>query len=70
MAASCTSNNASEALAVAYRYEQRLFGIDSVLVEPGIPPSAKMSTRAAILRPSSCSGAGESFRAGCSGRAC
>jgi NAD(P)-dependent dehydrogenase (short-subunit alcohol dehydrogenase family) len=36
MAAYCASKFALEALADAYRYELRPFGIDSVLVEPGI----------------------------------
>jgi len=36
MAAYCATKYALEALADAYRYELRPFGIDSVLVEPGI----------------------------------
>jgi len=36
LAAYCASKYALEALADAYRYELRPFGIDSVLVEPGI----------------------------------
>jgi NAD(P)-dependent dehydrogenase (short-subunit alcohol dehydrogenase family) len=40
MAAYCASKFALEALADAYRYELRPFGIDSVLVEPGIYKTA------------------------------
>lgn len=36
MAAYCASKYALEAIADAYRYELRPFGIDSILVEPGI----------------------------------
>ena len=36
MAAYCASKYALEALADAYRYELRPFGIDSIVVEPGI----------------------------------
>jgi NAD(P)-dependent dehydrogenase (short-subunit alcohol dehydrogenase family) len=36
MAAYCASKYALESIADAYRYELRPFGIDSVLVEPGI----------------------------------
>jgi NAD(P)-dependent dehydrogenase (short-subunit alcohol dehydrogenase family) len=36
MAAYCSSKYALEAIADAYRFELRQFGIDSVLVEPGI----------------------------------
>jgi NAD(P)-dependent dehydrogenase (short-subunit alcohol dehydrogenase family) len=36
LAAYCASKYALEALADAYRYELRPFGVDSVLVEPGI----------------------------------